>query len=210
MKLDDIREPQKSSFNRFRLLICCGVLLSGATIGVLQKILDAEAFNELPKIFQSLDITNYLGRFAIWILVGTILSVYARRPLHAGINVFLFFIGMLAGYYIYCNYVLHFLPKTYMLMWIAVACISPVMAVVCWYAKGEGVISVIISAIILGIMFSQAFLITQGFYVTHAMEVVTWIIGVIILYRKPKEFVIEMVLSIAVAFVYQMFIPYWG
>ena len=84
------------------------------------------------------------------------------------------------------------------------------MAVVCWYAKGEGVISVIISAIILGIMFSQAFLITQGFYVTHAMEVVTWIIGVIILYRKPKEFVIEMVLSIAVAFVYQMFIPYWG
>lgn len=210
MKLDDIREPQKSSFNRFRLLICCGVLLSGATIGVLQKILDAAAFNELPKIFQSLDITNYFGRFAIWILVGTILSVYARRPLHAGINVFLFFIGMLAGYYIYCNYVLHFLPKTYMLMWIAVACISPVMAVVCWYAKGEGVISVIISAIILGIMFSQAFLITQGFYVTHAMEVVTWIIGVIILYRKPKEFVIEMVLSIAVAFVYQMFIPYWG
>lgn len=210
MKLDDIREPQKSSFNRFRLLICCGVLLSGATIGVLQKILDAEAFNELPKIFQSLDITNYFGRFAIWILVGTILSVYARRPLHAGINVFLFFIGMIAGYYIYCNYVLHFLPKTYMLMWIAVACISPVMAVVCWYAKGEGVISVIISAIILGIMFSQAFLITQGFYVTHAMEVVTWIIGVIILYRKPKEFVIEMVLSIAVAFVYQMFIPYWG
>lgn len=210
MKLDDIREPQKSSFNRFRLLICCGVLLSGATIGVLQKILDAAAFNELPKIFQSLDITNYFGRFAIWILVGTILSVYARRPLHAGINVFLFFIGMIAGYYIYCNYVLHFLPKTYMLMWIAVACISPVMAVVCWYAKGEGVISVIISAIILGIMFSQAFLITQGFYVTHAMEVVTWIIGVIILYRKPKEFVIEMVLSIAVAFVYQMFIPYWG
>ena len=124
MKLDDIREPQKSSFNRFRLLICCGVLLSGATIGVLQKILDAAAFNELPKIFQSLDITNYFGRFAIWILVGTILSVYARRPLHAAINCFLFFVGMVAGYYIYCNYVLHFLPTTYMLIWVAVACLS--------------------------------------------------------------------------------------
>ncbi|MBE5923404.1 MAG: hypothetical protein E7271_02915 [Lachnospiraceae bacterium] len=210
MSLDSIREPQKNSLNRFRFLICFGIVLAGITIGVVQKMLDSSAFNELPDVLQRLDIVNYFGRFAIWILIGTILSVYAKRPLHAAINCFLFFTGMIAGYYVYCNCVLHFLPVTYMLIWVVIACLSPIMAVICWYAKGEGIISIIISAVILGVLFSQAFLITQGFYVTHAPEVLTWIIGVVILYRKPKEFALEMVLSLGVAVIYQLFIPYWG
>lgn len=210
MSLDSIREPQKNSLNRFRFLICFGIVLAGITIGVAQKMLDSSAFNELPDVLQRLDIVNYFGRFAIWILIGTILSVYAKRPLHAAINCFLFFTGMIAGYYVYCNCVLHFLPVTYMLIWVVVACLSPIMAVICWYAKGEGIISIIISAVILGVLFSQAFLITQGFYVTHVPEVLTWIIGVVILYRKPKEFALEMVLSLGVAVIYQLFIPYWG
>ena len=45
---------------------------------------------------------------------------------------------------------------------------------------------------------------------THLPEVLTWLAGVIILRRKPKEFALEMALSVAVALVYQLFIPYWG
>ena len=210
MKLDNIREPQINSKNRFRVLICIGLLLAGVAIGVVQKFLDEGMIGNLPEILERLDIGNYFGRFAIWILIGTILSVFAKRPLHAAVNCFLFFTGMVAGYYIYCNYVLHFLPIRYMFIWVAVACLSPAMAVVCWYAKGEGIVSVIISAIILGVLFSQAFLITQGFYVTHILEVMTWIAGVIILYGKPRKFVLEMILSLGVAILYQLLIPYWG
>ena len=210
MKLESIRESQKNSLNQFRLLICFGIIVAGATIGVVQKMLDEAMFGDLPGILERLDIGNYFGRFAIWILIGTILSVYAKRPLHAAINCFLFFMGMVAGYYVFCNYVLHFLPTTYMLIWVVVACLSPFAAAICWYAKGEGIISVIISAIILGVLFSQAFLITQGFYVTHILEVITWMLGVIILYRKAKEFALEMIVSLGVAIIYQLFIPYWG
>ena len=35
------------------------------------------------------------------------------------------------------------------------------------------VAAIAISAVILGVIFSQAFLITQGFYVTHILEVLT-------------------------------------
>ena len=44
------------------------------------------------------------------------------------------------------------------------------MAYICWYAKGEGIIAILISAVILGVLFAQAFCITQGFYVFHFME----------------------------------------
>ena len=50
-----------------------------------------------------------------------------------------------------------------------------------------------------------------GFYVFDYMEIITWIAGVIVLYRKSKkEFAIEFLLSVVVAVIYQLFIPYWG
>lgn len=42
------------------------------------------------------------------------------------------------------------------------------------------------------------------------MEIITWIIGVLILYRKPKEFVLELGVSFVIAFVYQLVMPHWG
>jgi hypothetical protein len=42
------------------------------------------------------------------------------------------------------------------------------------------------------------------------MEVLTWIAGVLLLRRKPKEYAVEIGLSIVIAFVYQLVIPYWG
>ena len=208
--LTRIRKPDKSTPRHIQIFISIGIALAGIAIGVLQKWLDSCAVNELPLLFQRLDIGNYFGRFAIWILLGTVISVHAKTPIRAAINTFLFFICMVAGYYVYCNYVLGFLPRAYMMVWGIFSLVSPILAFICWYAKGEGIIAVLISACIIGVLFSQAFLITQGFYVTHLTEVITWLIGVILLIRKPKETVLELAISLPIAFVYQLLIPYWG
>ena len=208
--LANIRKPDKSVPLNIRIMVSVLCAMSGFAVGILQKWLDSTAVNELPEIVQRLDIGNYFGRFAIWILIGTIISVYASTPVRAAVNTFLFLISMVAGYYLYCNFVLGFLPSTYMMIWIVLSFVSPFFAFICWYAKGNGMPAVLISACILGVLFSQAFLITQGFYMTYIPEVITWLLGVVILYRKPKEFALEMLISIVVAFVYQMFVPYWG
>ncbi len=208
--LQKIREPNVNTSVRVKILIGIAIIIIGFLLGIFQKWLDGSAFNELPELFQQLDITNFFGRLAIWILLATVIAVYASTPIQASINVFLFFISMLSGYYIYCNFVLGFFPQSYALMWIILSFASLVLAHICWYAKGKGIISIIISAVILGVLFSQAFLITQGFQVTYFPEVVTWIVGLIILRREPKEFVIMLGLSLMVAIAYQIFIPYWG
>ena len=118
---------------------------------------------------------------------------------------------MLAGYYIYCNYVSGFLPKAYMLMWIGISFVTPFMAYICWYAKGQGLAAVVISSAIIGTLFAQAFSLTQGFYVYNVMEAATWIVGIIILFRKSKkEFALELILSFPIAFLYQLFIPHFS
>ena len=44
----------------------------------------------------------------------------------------------------------------------------------------------------------------------HFLEVITWLIGVILLRKKPKEYVIEIGLSVVIAFIYQLVMPQWG
>ena len=209
---EQIRKPSKKvSLNR-QIVITLWISLLGFFVGAVQKWIDGTGSSVLPMILQQLDIGNYFGRLAIWVLLATIISVYSESPLRAAINTFFFFISMLAGYYLYCNYILGFLPRTYMIMWIVIAFASFFMAYICWYAKGEGIIAIFISSMIMGVLLAQAFNLnfTQGFYMYHFLEVITWLIGVILLRKKPKEYVIEIGLSVVIAFIYQLVMPHWG
>ena len=209
---EQIRKPSKKLSYKRQIVITLGLILLGFLLGTLQKWIDGTGGSNLPLILQQLDIGNYFGRLAIWILLGTIISVYSESPVRAGINTFVFFISMLAGYYLYCNFVLGFLPKAYMMMWLLFAFASFFMAYFCWYAKGEGIIAILISSVIIGVLLAQTINlnITQGFYVYHSLEVVTWLIGVILLRRTLKEYAIEIGLSVVIAFVYQLVMPHWG
>ena len=210
--LEKIRKPRTDIPLNKQIAETIGIILFGLVLGVLQKWIDGTAANALPVVMQQLDIGNYFGRLAIWILLVTIISVYAKSPLRAAINTFFFFISMLAGYYLYCNYILGFLPKTYMMIWIVISFATFFIAYVCWYAKGKGIIAIFISSMIMGVLPAQAFhlSITQGFYMYHFLEVLTWIMSVILLRRKPKEYAMEIGLSVVIAFVYQLIMPYWG
>ena len=210
MFLQNLRQADTGVSVRAKVWVSAAIAVSGMLIGVFQKWLDGSAFNELPLIFQQLDLTNYFGRLAVWILIGTLISIYAGSPLRASVNTFLFFICMVTGYYVYCHFVLGFLPKSYMLLWIVLSFLSPLPAYICWYAKGRGMAAVLISSVISGVLFSQAFLITQGFYITHLAEVITWGIAFLVLRRKPKEWALVFGLSIVVAVIYQLVFPYWG
>lgn len=212
MYFEQIRKPSKNVSFKRQIVITLGVIMLGFLLGIFQKWIDGTGGNNLPLILQQLDIGNYFGRLAIWILLGTIISVYSKSSLRAAINTFIFFISMLAGYYLYCNYVLGFLPRNYMMMWMVIAFASFFMAYICWYAKGNGIIAIIISSVIIGILLAQAFNlnISQGFYVYHSLEVLTWLIGVILLKRTSKEYAIEIGLSVVIAYIYQLVMPHWG
>lgn len=210
--LERIRTPKTGIPLKRQLAATVGIILLGFALGVLQKWLDGTAANALPVLLQRLDIGNYFGRLAIWFLLGTAVSVYSASPVRAGINTFCFFISMVAGYYLYCHYVLGFLPRSYMMIWVLMSFASFFLAMVCWYAKGEGAPAVLLSAVILGALLAQAvnLRIDRGLYVYHLMEVFTWLAGVLLLRRRGKEFAAEMGLSVVAAVLYQLILPHWG
>ena len=123
---------------------------------------------------------------------------------------FLFFAGMISSYYLYSALVAGFLPLNYALIWCGFTVISPLLACICWYAKGNGWVAMLISAGILGLLFSQAVFLFQGIRIAHITEVLVWMAALWVLRRERKEFAIIIGLSVPIAIVCQLVLPYWG
>ena len=85
---EQIRKPSKNVSFKSQIAITLGVILLGFLLGILQKWIDGTGGSNLPVMLQQLDIGNYFGRLAIWILLGTVISVYSKSPLRAAINAF--------------------------------------------------------------------------------------------------------------------------
>ena len=92
--LEKIRTPEKCISLKMQMMVTIGVILFGFALGILQKWMDGSPSNMFPLLMQQLDIGNYFGRLAIWILLATSISVYSKSPLRAAINTFLFFIRL--------------------------------------------------------------------------------------------------------------------
>lgn len=207
--LENVRKPVHISLKR-QFLNTFFVLLFGIGMGVLSKFLDCIPSNELPQFIEHIDLGNFFGRMSVWYFLAVVISVYSKTSLRAAINVFLFFAGMLAGYYAYTRIFAGFYPdRSYFMLWAGLTLISPVLAFICWYAKGTGKAAVVISSVIIAVLFLQAFYFgTTYFDVSSPLEVIVWIAGIVILCQSPKRLAAVMVLSLVIAAVLRTISPF--
>jgi len=187
--LNEIRRPIKISLSR-KLLYSTLIFISGVILGVISKVLDTTPSNFLPYFLEILDLRNFFSRMGVWIFLAVIISMYSKSPVRSAINVFLFFVGMVSSYYLYTVLVAGFFPKSYMMIWILMTCISPLFAFVCWYAKGKGIISISISSIIFMFISRQAFGFgVWYFYIKYNLELLLWIAMIFVFYQSPKQII---------------------
>ena len=173
------------------LILCFGIVL-----GTFAKFLDTTASNTLPFIFEYLDISNFLGRFAIWLLIALYIAIYSHSSIRASLNVLVFFIGMVSSYYLYSYFVAGFFPKNYAMIWLGFTAISPLLAFVCWYAKGKSKISFILSVIIIAILFNFTFIYGWIYFDVYSiLEVIVFGCALIALKRNTFRETTYMILS---------------
>ena len=186
------------------LILCFGIVL-----GTFAKFLDTTASNTLPFIFEYLDISNFLGRFAIWLLIALYIAIYSHSSIRASLNVLVFFIGMVSSYYLYSYFVAGFFPKNYAMIWLGFTAISPLLAFVCWYAKGKSKISFILSVIIIAILFNFTFIYGWIYFDVYSiLEVIVFGCALIALKRNTFRETTYMILSaVVIAVILNMLVP---
>ena len=200
--LDQIRKPNHTPIKR-QILLSFLILTAGVLLGVFQKYLDisqAELPPFLMKLDGLLDLHNFFGELAPWLVTAVCIAVFSCSPVWAGVKVLSFFTGMVTSYYLYSYYIGGFFPKNYAMIWGALTAVSPFLAYVCWYAKGKGWLSHLISAVILACLFNTTFAYGLWYFdIRSCLNLLMLLSGIIILYKNPKETGLELALSLPAA-----------
>ena len=209
--LNTVRTPKNNLSTKKQIFFTVGIFLFGIGLGTFSKYLDHQQAY-LPSFLMMIDnltdLHNFLGRFSPWIFIAVCISVYSQSPTRAAVNVLSFFVGMVSSYYLYSNFIAGFFPKSYAMIWIAFTALSPFLAYLCWYAKGNGWIACIISACIIGTLFNTAF--SYGFFyfsVRYWLEVIVFLLMIAILHRKSKEMFVMLGSGIVFAVITNFLLP---
>lgn len=209
--LNNIRCEEKSISTSRQVIDTMAILFLGIALGTFSKFLDNTASNDLPFIFEYLDVGNFLGRFAIWVLIAICIAIYSNSSIRASINVFVFFAGMVTSYYLYSNFVAGFFPKSYAMIWVGFTAISPLLAFICWYAKGTSKISFALSAMIIAVLFNMTFVYGWIYFEMYSLlELLVFICGLAVLKRNTiKDSIMMTAMGIVLAFVLNLLVPFY-
>lgn len=195
-----------------QILFTIGIMLLGVALGTFSKYLDyhqAQLPYLLGAIDRRLDVHNFLGGFAPWIFIAVCISIYSSTPVRAAINVFTFFVGMIACYYLYSNYVAGFFPRSYAMIWVGFTIASPFLAIICWHAKGEGMLAVVISAGIISVFFNLAFAYGLVYFdIRSVLQLMTLVLVVIVLHKSRKKTLIMIGMAVVIAVLSEIILPF--
>ena len=186
--LDSIRKPNKDIKISKKIIYSLLILLLGIILGVFSKWLDNLSINDAiwwQHILGIVDLRNVFSYVGIWMFLAITISVFSKTPLRASLNVFLFFVGMTVSYHLYTIMFSGFNPKSYMMIWYGVTAITPILAFICWYAKGNNKISIMISSGILAVMLIESFSIGFWyFYFKSVIDTLLFLGTMTVLYTK--------------------------
>lgn len=85
-------------------------------------------------------------------------------------------------------------------IWIFAA-ITPILAFICWYAKGKGTISLIISSIILAVMFLSSFSIAIWYFALKSIiDLIIFGATILMLYQSPKSSITSLIIALLLAY----------
>lgn len=202
--LQSVRNVEKEITTSKKIRNTILILLFGVLLGIFSKWLDNLSIDDAiwwQHILDILDLNNVFSNFGIWIVIAVTISIYSNSPLRAGLNVFLFFVGMTSSYHLYTILFSGFNPKMYMMIWYSITLITPILGYICWYAKGGKNLSIIIDVVIIAIMFFLSFSIGLFYFgVMSVIDTILFIILVILLYSNKKQITISFFLGIILAY----------
>jgi len=207
--LEKIRMPNKDLTTSKKIINTILIFILGVILGIFSKWLDNISINDSilwQHILGILDLGNIFSMFGVWILIAVCISIFSNTPLRAGINVFVFFLGMCFSYHLYTIIFAGFNPMGYMMIWYLVTLISPFMAFVCWYAKGSGIIPFIINICIVTVMIFCCFSIGIWYFdFKSIIETLFFVATLCILYDTPKKSTYTLVFSFIFAYIIRFF-----
>lgn len=179
-------------------------------MGIVAKYLDTVAGVDGS---WRMNILPYFGglcsRTGIWVLIATLIAAYSKTKISAALNTFMFFIGMLTGYYIYSAFLFGFFPTSYFLLWGSIALASPFLADIVWMAKKNLRLAWILPALPMGLLLSLSLAVGIFYiHVNYIEEFIMYAVLCVVFYKTPKQLAATIAVSFIISFIIKQVSPF--
>ena len=206
--LGKIRMPKDNISLKRKIINTFLIFLFGVFLGIFSKWLDNLSINDKvlwQHLISLLDLRNFFSRFSVWIFIGVVISIFSKTPLRASLNSLLFFVGMTVSYHLYTILFCGFNPIEYMKIWYIFAVLSFLLAYICWYAKSNHYLSIIICSFILFIMFSTCFSIGMWYFdLISFLDLTIFLLTCVIIYKKPINLILSLIIGLVLSFIIRL------
>jgi hypothetical protein len=180
------------SGNRFGFSLC--TLLLGFVCGIVAKATDSVSIIG--------DIGTNLG---VWVFVATMVAYFSKTRLLAAMNTFLFFIALLAAYYLYAQIAFGFFSHAYFLGWLIVAMVSPIGGLVVWFSRGEGWLAVLCASLPIALLIAEGYPAYYTVQIPLIFDLCCAVILLLVLQKTWRNRGMTFVFSCALAFLIDRF-----
>lgn len=188
--INAIRPMPEKIFIKREMLISLFVMLLGLVLGYIAKITDSiSMFGEIG---------TDLG---IWVFIVSIIVAFSHTPITAAINALLFFLSMLASYYLYGHLVLGFFPRAYFIGWLIVALLSPFGGLIVWFSRGKGWMAAVSAALPISILLAWGYPAFYTYKIPLILDMLYAVVLVVILPKTWRQKAITLVISCVLAFI---------
>ena len=187
-RLTSVRVPQRiSKQETIRSLLI--ILIIGTAMGSAAKFADHVAV--LGEVFTML---------GAWIFSASLIAAKAPNAGHAALRVFVFFLGMLIGYYTTTVLIFGFTPVAVMLIWSMIALASPLCGWIVWYGAGIGWFAAFCASLPIALMLSEGYSFVYTFRAARGIDLLLACVLFFVLSNRPKQRV-KSILASALLFV---------
>ena len=135
-----------------KLLTIPKMIILGIIIGIISKIFDLYTQN----------LGNIFSELSIFILLGLLISLYSENNTKAMLNLLAFCISMVMAYYLTAIITHSIYNYNFIMGWLAIAIISPLLAYITRLTLKKGLISIIIKILILITTLSISIILFNG------------------------------------------------
>ena len=203
-KLREIRSPKGAESKAVSAAASGLILLLGTALGAFAKWLDLLEINDgiwWHRLIERFGLAREFSDLPVWLFAALVIAVMSRSPFKAAVNVLFFFAGMDAAYHVWTITHAGFDPGSYMLIWYGLTAVSPLIAAVCWYARGKGIAAAAVSCVILAGLAATCF--SFGWVYFSFKTVISTLVfaaGAAVLYRSPAQTAATVPAAIVLAF----------
>lgn len=132
----------------------CLVILLGVVSGYVFKYFDDTMtypdFNLLSdKLIYTFELDRVFSELTVFLVIGTMLAIYASTPKRAGMNNLLYFLSLNLGYYGYMQWHWGFVLWGFVASWVFMSLLTYPLGYMVWFGRGDYSISKVVKFVLL-------------------------------------------------------------